>query len=85
MTLDSDHAYYKEASKLGAQLIRERELDEKSLKEFLNEQWVSAKADTEFMKKLYKPMCNKWMSAMIYALKDNPVVFETSGSFDGFL
>lgn len=85
MTLASDHAYYKEASKLGAQLIRERELDEKSLKEFLNEQWVSAKADTEFMKKLYKPMCNKWMSAMIYALKDNPVVFETSGSFDGFL
>lgn len=84
-TLASDHGYYKNASQLGANLIQEKEFDETSLKKFLNEQWSVAKSDKDFLQKLYKPMCNKWMSAMIYALKDNPDVFVTAGSSDGFL
>lgn len=84
-TLASDHAYYKNASKLGSQLIREKGFDEPALKKFLNEQWAICKNDKEFLQKIYKPMCNKWMTAMIYTLRDNPEVFVTAGSSDGFL
>lgn len=86
ITLASDHTYYKEASKLGARLIDNQDWNEKELKQFLNAKWAEAKEDKEFIKQLYKPMCNKWMTAMIYALKDeHPEVLKTSGNSDGFL
>lgn len=86
LTLASDHGYYENASKCGAQFIREKGFNELELRKFLNEKYAEARADLEFMKQLYKPMCNKWMTAMIYTLKgQSPEVLQTTGSSEGFL
>lgn len=86
LTMASDHSYYAEASKAGASYIESQDLDENGLRKFLNEQWALAKADSEFMKKINKPMCNKWMTGMIYALHTtNPDVLKTVDDCDGFM
>lgn len=85
LTLASDHGYYANASEAGRSYIESHDLDEKGLKKFLNEQWALAKEDSEFMKKILKPVCNKWMVGMIYALHTtNPDVLRTVGQCDGF-
>lgn len=86
LTLASDHSYYVNASEAGRSYIESNSLDEKGLKKFLNEKWAEAKSDTEFMKKINKPMCNKWMTAMIYALhKSDPEVLKTVDDCNGFM
>lgn len=77
--------YYSEAIKLGKDVIASKCTDEKSVNSFLRELYKEAKADKEFMDKVYKPGANKWLIPMLYYLHDEyPEVLDPGNNNGGF-
>lgn len=78
--------FYKNAVKLGCEVIAEECKSEKDVKDFLNPKYKEAKEDKEFMRSIYKQGANKWLIAMIWHLhKEHPEVMDASTSKDGFM
>lgn len=77
--------YYKEAIELGREVIRQNCETEKDVEKFLRPLYREAKADEEFMSKIYKPGANKWLIPMLYQLsKNNPDILNVTVKEDGF-
>lgn len=60
--------FYTEAIEPGMKVIRANCKNEKEVRSFCTKLYKDAKADTEFMSKIYKPGANKWLIAMLYYL-----------------
>lgn len=86
LSLIEPRGFYEEAIQRGREYIQQSELNKRSLRTFLQENYSKATADKEFMKSLYKPACNKWLIGMIFFLKDKyPEVLEYSKTSQGFM
>lgn len=84
-SLIEDTSFYPEAIRLGSEYIKEHDLDQKAMMKLLRETYSVSSKDKEFMKEIYKPACNKWLSSMIYLLKDeHPEVLKMSKDNNGF-
>lgn len=77
--------YYMYAIKRGAEYVKQNNMSEKDLKQFIREKGKSAKEDKEFMSKLIKGIPTKALIAMIYELRDDEKMFSASNVEDGFM
>lgn len=60
--------FYTEAIEPGMKVIRENCSNEKEVRSFCTKLYKEAKADEDFMSKIYKQGANKWLIAMLYHL-----------------
>lgn len=79
-TLCDFHGYYKEAIELGKGVIEQKCHSDDDVEQFLKPLRVEARNDEEFKSKLVKKGTNKYLTPMLYYLKDShPEVLEATG------
>lgn len=77
--------YYQYAIRKGEDYIVEQDMDDKTLKAFIRDNYKLAKADKEFMQKLVKDIPSKAVIAMIYFMREDEKMFEESSENLGFM
>lgn len=84
VSLCESTGFYVDAIEKGKEVITQNCETEKDVNKFLNEQYKLAKDDKEFMAKIYKPGANKWLTAMLYFLREDDRYLEPGNTDGGF-